>query len=65
MRILYRNDELQMEHEREVIQASDFLGNIAGMYDLIMYVIAAIFGKYIDFMAKVKWIKELYTFKDA
>jgi hypothetical protein len=54
-----------MEHEREVIQLEEFLGSIAGMYDLIMYFIFFMFGQYIDFIARVKWIKALYVFKDA
>lgn len=64
-RLIYRNDDLQMEHEREVIQLEEFLGSIAGMYDLIMYAIFFIFGSYIDFMARVKWVRASYTFKDC
>lgn len=56
-RLLYRNDEIQMLHDREVNQLEDFLGSIAGVYDLLMYFIFFVFGSYIDFLSRVKWIK--------
>lgn len=49
-------------HDREVFQLEDYLGAIAGVYDLLMYFIFFIFGSYIDFLARVKWIKARYTF---
>lgn len=64
-RLIYRNDDITFSHEREVIQLEDFLGSIAGMYDLIMYFICFFFGSYIDFVARVKWIKLRYKFTDC
>lgn len=49
-------------HDRDVIQLEDFLGAIAGLYDLLMYAIFFVFGSYIDFVARVKWIKARYRF---
>lgn len=64
-RLIYRNDDTQWEHEREVIQMEEFLGTIAGMYDLLMYGLLFIFGDYINFVARVKWIRANYAFKDC
>ena len=61
--MLYRNDEIQTSHDREVIQLEDFLGMIAGVYDLLMYFIFFVFGSYIDFISRVKWIKLRYRFE--
>lgn len=41
------------------------MGSIAGMYDLIIYSIFFIFGSYIDFVSRVKWIKKFYRFTDC
>lgn len=51
-----------MLHDREVNQLEDFLGSIAGVYDLLMYFIFFVFGSYIDFISRVKWIKSRYRF---
>lgn len=64
-RMLYRNDEIMMNHEREVIQFEEFLGNVAGIYDLIMFFVVTLLGGYIDFNARVKWVKKFYRFTDA
>lgn len=40
----------------------DFLGGIAGFFDLIMYALLYCFGPYINFMSRVKWIKGIYKF---
>jgi len=54
-----------MEHNREVIQVDEFLGGVAGMYDLLMYLIFFVFGQYISFLSKVKWMKSRYLFEDC
>ena len=64
-RMIFRNDEVSLVHTREVIQLEEYLGSIAGMFDLIMYFILIFFGSYINFMSRVKWIKSLYKFKDC
>jgi len=64
-RMIYRNEETMMEHEREVIQLDEFLGAVAGVYDLMMYAIFFIFGQYISYLSKVKWIKSRYHFQDC
>ena len=38
----------------------DFLGNIAGLYELLNCICLFIFGGYIDFSTKIRWIKCLY-----
>lgn len=63
--MIYRNDEIAFTHEREVIQFEEFLGNVAGMYDLLMFFVVCLLGGYIDFVARVKWIKKLYRFTDV
>lgn len=63
-RLIYRNDESMMKHERVVIQFENFLGDIAGVYDLLMLFFMFIFGDYIDFIGKVKWVKRRYRFLD-
>lgn len=47
-----------MEHERKAIGIEQFLGLLAGMYKLF------IFGQYINFVSKAKWIKSRYLFED-
>lgn len=64
-RLLYRNKEVYWSHEREVIQFEEFLGNIAGIYDLLMFFIITLLGGYIEFAANVKWIKKFYRFTDV
>ena len=51
-----------MLHEREVMQFEDYLGAIAGVYEVLMYFIFIFFGSYIDFMARVRLIKTRYRF---
>lgn len=35
------------------------------MFDLIMYFIFFVFGSYLDFVSRIKWIKKLYKFRDC
>lgn len=63
-RLIYRNDEIHIEHLREVLQLESYLGSIAGMYDLLMYFIFFVFGSYIDFISRVKWIRGRYRFEN-
>lgn len=64
-RFIYRNAENSRVHEREVIQFEDFLGGIAGLFDLIILFVMFFLGDYIDFLSKVRWIKKFYRFKDC
>lgn len=64
MRLIFRNDDVMLAQERIVILLQDFLGDIAGMYRLFMFMIAFVFGSYVDFISKVMWIKKRYIFKD-
>ena len=38
----------------------DFLGYIAGLYELLIFISLFIFGGYIDFSSKILWIQSLY-----
>lgn len=64
-RLIYRNDESYMMHERVVIQFEDFLGSIAGIYDMLILFFMYFFGDYIDFIGRVKWVKRRYRFKNC
>lgn len=64
-RLIYRNDDTTVAHEREVVQIEDFLADIAGVYDVIMFTIIFFFGNYINFLSKTKWIKQRYKFLDV
>ena len=59
-RIIYRNQYNMMEHTREVMQLEDFVGRLAGIYDLLMYFFMFFFGSYINVVSKTKWIKNRY-----
>lgn len=63
-RIIFRNDEVEHIHEREVISFELFLGSIAGMYKLILNIISRIFGPYLKFVSKLRWIKKFYRFEN-
>ena len=52
-----------MEHSREVKQIEDYLGSLAGLFDLFVAIISFFIGKYCDFMSKLSWVENLYTFK--
>lgn len=61
-RIIYRNHENEILHEREVLTIEWYLASIAGLYKLLMFIIKAGFGQYLSFVSKVRWIKKLYRF---
>lgn len=46
-----------------MFQLEDYLGSIAGVFDLLMYFVFFVFGSYIDFLSRVKWIKANYRFE--
>lgn len=39
-----------------------YLASLAGMYKLIMFLIKAVFGSYLHFVSKIRWVKKLYRF---
>ena len=41
-----------------------WLGSIAGLHRLLMTLISLVFGTYIAFETRVKWIKQMYYFVD-
>jgi len=41
-----------------------FLGSVAGLHKLLMALITMVFGPYINFMSKAKWLRHMFTFKD-
>ena len=49
-----------MEHRREVMQIIDYLGFIAGLFDLLMWFVFFFVGSYLAFISRVKWIEDLY-----
>lgn len=63
-RMIFRNDEEEHIHEREVISLEAFLASIAGMYKLIINMIARVFGPYLKFVSKLRWIKKFYRFEN-
>lgn len=62
-RLVYRNDEMQFLHEREVLTIQWLLESVAGMYELMITIITTIFGSYLGFVSKVRWIKKYYRFE--
>lgn len=52
-----------MKDTRTVISFADFLGSIAGINNLLMKICVTIFGGYIGYLTKLKWIEVLYRFK--
>jgi len=41
-----------------------FLGSVAGLHKLLMALITMVFGPYVGFMSKIKWIRYMYQYKD-
>jgi len=62
VRVLFRNDELESHHQREVMQLETFLGLIAGVFRVLITIIRAVFGKYLDFLTDIRHIKAYYKF---
>lgn len=64
-RMIYRNDESMLKHERVVIQLEDFIGAMAGVYDLLLSFFGFLFGNYIDFIGRIKWVRKRYKFRNC
>ena len=52
-----------MKHIRKVISFQEFLGSIGGISGLILTFLNWIFGDFIKFEARFRWIKNFYKFK--
>ena len=52
-----------MLHRREVTSWEEYLGDIAGLYELIIVSMSLLFGKMIDYLTKLHWIRAFYLFK--
>jgi len=46
----------KVEHSKEHMMLDEFLGNIGGIYELIIGIFMLIFGGFIDFGSKIYWI---------
>jgi len=53
----------QLNHTRSVTQIEDFLGRIGGLFGIIYAFFMWIFGDYVKFEAKFRWIKKFYKFE--
>ena len=51
-------------YEREVTKFEEYLGGIAGMYDLLLLFDIFIFGNFINYLTNLKWIKAFYKFEN-
>jgi len=51
-----------LSFEREVIRWEEYLGGIAGMYDLLLLIFSAISGSYIEYLTSLKWITAFYIY---
>ena len=61
--MIFRKDSQQDMHNRTVFLFTQYLESIAGMYDLLIAMCAAIFGSLISTTAQMRWIKHLYRFR--
>ena len=50
-------------YEREVIRWEEYLGGIAGMYDLFLSILMLFFGNYISYETHIKWIRSFYSYQ--
>jgi len=62
--LIYRHDVFGVKSERVVPQFHMFLGSVAGLHKLLMALISLVFGPYLGFLGKVRWIRNMYEFKD-
>ena len=60
---IYNKNEM-ITYEREVIRWEEYLGGIAGMYDLLLLINTFIFGGFIEYLTNLKWITAFYKFKN-
>ena len=52
----YRLEIEYIEHTKAVLTIDDYLGDIAGIYELLIYINLFIFGNYINYLTKISWI---------
>lgn len=60
--IWFRNHVNKMNHTRIVIQFEEFLGRIGGIFGIVLGFIHFLFGDYVNFEAKLRWIQKFYRF---
>lgn len=56
---IYISDD-SMQHQRSVITVVNFVGSIAGVYELMFSLAVLVFGDYIKFRSYLLWMKSLY-----
>ena len=56
------NKAKMVSYEREVIRWEEYLGGIAGMFDLLLLIVTFISGSFIEYLTILKWIKAFYSF---
>jgi len=62
-RFIFRNEANQMNHTRNVAHIEDFLARIGGLFGIIIAVFKWLFGDYVTFEAKLRWIRKFYKFE--
>ena len=62
---MIRPDKKMMLYKREVLSWEEFLGDIAGLYELIIVTLSLLFGKVITYLTKLHWIRGFYIFKTS
>jgi hypothetical protein len=62
--IYFRISTDQFNHVRSVENVIDFLGNVAGITDLLQQILIFIVGSYSVFFSNLNMIKALYKFTD-
>ena len=56
----WRVDVDKMEHSREVYTLMDYLGDVGGIPDVIMFTLMLLFGHYINFIKELSTMQSLY-----
>ena len=49
-----------MQHQRSVTSVVNFVGSIAGVYELMFSLAVLVFGDYVKFRTYLLWMKSLY-----
>ena len=62
--IYFRISTDQFNHVRSVENVIDFLGNVAGITDLLQQILIFIVGSYSVFFSNMQMIKSMYKFTD-
>ena len=57
--IIYISDD-SMQHQRSVTTVVNFVGSIAGVYELMFSLAVLVFGDYVKFRSYLLWMKSLY-----